>query len=110
MRLIGGSHADGNGKPPRGRGGPILNWQVLCWAAMFSPRRIRCTLAMLVVMASAVVAQTNATTWNTVKALTAGTDVRITTGSRTVRGKLDRVTDDTLVVTSGKGQEMFTQQ
>ena len=65
---------------------------------------------MLVVMASAVVAQTNATTWNTVKALTAGTDVRITTGSRTVRGKLDRVTDDTLVVTSGKGQEMFTQQ
>ena len=55
-------------------------------------------------------AQTNVTNWNTVKALTTGTDVRITAGSRTVRGKIDRITDDTLVVTSGKGQEMFTQQ
>ena len=55
-------------------------------------------------------AQTNVTNWNTVKALTTGTDVRITAGSRTVSGKIDRITDDNLVVASGKGQEMFTQQ
>ena len=60
-------------------------------------------------MVATVAAQTNATNWNTVKALTTGTDVQIAASSRTVRGKIDRVTDDTLVVTSGKGQEMFTQ-
>lgn len=66
--------------------------------------------ALLALAATSVAAQTNVTDWNTVKALTAGTEVRVTAGSRTVRGKIDRITDDTLVVTSGKGPEMFTQQ
>jgi preprotein translocase subunit YajC len=67
------------------------------------------TAAALVLMAAMVAAQTHAKDWNTVKALAPGTEVQIMAGSRTVRGKIDRVTDDTLVVTSGKGQEMFTQ-
>jgi hypothetical protein len=61
-------------------------------------------------MATTAVAQKNAGDWNTVKALTTGTEVRITTGSRTVSGKVDRITDDTLVMTSGKGSEIFNQQ
>ena len=61
-------------------------------------------------MATTALAQKNAGDWNTVKALTTGTEVRITTGSRTVSGKVDRITGDTLVVTSGKGSEMFTEQ
>ena len=70
-----------------------------------------CRIAVaLAVLATVVVAQTNATAWNTVKALTAGTEVRITTISQTVRGRIDRITDDALVVTSAKGQEMFDRQ
>jgi hypothetical protein len=65
---------------------------------------------MLVLMVATVAAQTNATNWNAVKALAAGTNVQITAGSRTVRGKIDSITDDNLVMASGKGQEMFTQQ
>src|ERR1700674_2129985 len=61
-------------------------------------------------MATTAAAQKNAGDWNTVKALTTGTDVRVTTGSRTVSGTIDRITDDTLVMTSGKGSEMFNQQ
>jgi len=48
--------------------------------------------------------------WNAVKTLTAGTEVRITAGSHTVRGAIDRITDDTLAITAGKGQEMFDRQ
>lgn len=36
--------------------------------------------------------------------------MQIAAGSRTVTGKVDRITDDTLVVTSGKGLKTFTQQ
>ena len=61
-------------------------------------------------MAASAAAQTSATAWNTVKALPAGTEVRIAAGSHTIRGKIDRITDDTLVVTSGNGQEMLAQQ
>ena len=65
--------------------------------------------AILVVMAVNAAAQPNSTNWNTVKALTSGADVRITAGSRTVGGKIVRVTDDDLLLISGKGQEMFAQ-
>ncbi len=65
---------------------------------------------LLALMATTLAAQTNVADWNTVKALTTGTQVRITVGSRTVRGEIDRTTDDALVVTSGKGQEMFDRQ
>src|ERR1700683_2167295 len=38
---------------------------------------------------------------------TAGTEIRITVGSRTVSGAIDRITDDSVAITAGKGQEMF---
>jgi hypothetical protein len=61
-------------------------------------------------VATTAVAQKSVGDWNTVKALATGTDVRITAGSRTVSGKIDRITDDSLVMTSGKGSEMFAEQ
>jgi hypothetical protein len=66
--------------------------------------------ALLALLATTAVAQKKAGDWNTVKAISTGTDVRVTTGSRTASGKIDRVTDDTLTMTSGKGSEMFSRQ
>jgi hypothetical protein len=43
-------------------------------------------------------------------ALPAGSDVRIAADARTIRSKIDRVSDDALALTSGKEQEMFTRQ
>ena len=65
---------------------------------------------LLVFVATSLAAQTNATDWNTVKALTTGTQVRISAGARTVRGEIERTTDDVLVMTSRKGQEMFDRE
>ncbi|HEV8413836.1 MAG TPA: hypothetical protein VGQ49_09600 [Bryobacteraceae bacterium] len=64
---------------------------------------------MLVLLGAIAPAQTNLTDWNTVKALATGASVRITTGSRTVGGRVLRVTDDSLVLSAGKTQEMFPQ-
>lgn len=66
--------------------------------------------ALLALLAATTAAQTSAVNWNSVKTLTAGTQVRVTAGSRTVRGQIDRITDDALVETSGKGQETFERQ
>jgi hypothetical protein len=66
--------------------------------------------ALLALTAATVAAQPNLTDWNIVKALAVGTDVRITSGTRTVTGTIDRITDDTLAITAGKGQEMFDRQ
>jgi hypothetical protein len=65
---------------------------------------------LLALIATTLAAQTNVADWNTVKALTTGTQVRITIGSRTVRSEIDQATDGALVVTSGKGREMFDRQ
>ena len=70
-------------------------------------RRLAATFLLL---AAAATAQTNASNWNTVKGLTAGTDVRIMTGSRTVSGRIDRISDDTLVLASEGGKEVFKPQ
>lgn len=70
-------------------------------------RRLAATFLLL---AAPATAQTNASNWNTVKGLTAGTDVRIMTGSRTVSGRIDRISDDTLILTSKGGQEVFKPQ
>src|SRR5258708_2851161 len=66
--------------------------------------------AVLFLGAFTAAAQSPAQNWKNVTALTAGTEVRITAGSLTVRGQVRNVTGDTLVVDSGKGQEMFTRQ
>jgi hypothetical protein len=83
---------------------------VLGWAAMLTCQQLCRFAAACTLTAATAAAQSNATAWNTVKALAVGTEVRIAAGSHTVRGKIDRITDDTLVVTSGKGQEMLAQQ
>ena len=67
----------------------------------------RRTAAVFLLLAMTAAAQSNASSWNTVKALTAGTDVRIVNGSRTVRGEIASVTEETIVVRSGNGQETF---
>lgn len=77
---------------------------------MFTSLRVCRFAAALALMAATVAAQTNAASWDIVKALTMGTDVRIAAGPRTVSGRVDRITDDTMVMTSGKGQEMFGRQ
>src|SRR5579864_4227302 len=66
--------------------------------------------AVLLLLAATAAAQSNASNWNTVKALMTGTDVRILNGSRNVSGKIEGVTDETIVVNSGKGQETFDWQ
>lgn len=83
---------------------------MVCLATMLTVESVCRAGAMLSLMATTLAAQTNLASWNTVKALTAGTEVRISAGSRMVRGTVDRVTEDTLVVTSGKSQEMFDRQ
>jgi hypothetical protein len=65
--------------------------------------------AGLALLTTTMAAQTTAD-WNAVKALTGGTEVRITVGSHTVHGEIDRATDDILVLTSRNGQEMFDRQ
>lgn len=77
---------------------------------MFTLLRVCRFAAALALLVATAAAQPTAASWDSVKALTTGTDVRILAGPRTVRGKVYRITDDTLAVTSGKGQEMFTQQ
>ncbi len=72
--------------------------------------QICCCAAVLAFALVGAAAQDTYSPWNLVRALPAGTEVRIVAGPLTVRGKIDRVTDDTLALTSGKGQEMFTQQ
>ena len=69
-----------------------------------------CAAAFLFVFAFAAAAQSPAQNWNDVKALAAGTSVRISLGSRAVSGQVQGVTDDSLAVESGKGQEMFARQ
>jgi hypothetical protein len=85
-------------------------WRVVGLAAMMTTRFVCRLGTLLALLATTAVAQKKAGDWNTVKALSTGTDVRVKTGSRTVSGTIDRVTDDTLTMTSGKGSEMFNQQ
>jgi len=66
--------------------------------------------ALLPLVAATIAAQPNATSWNTVQALAAGTPVRITADSRTVRGNVARISDGSLAVTSGRGSVTFDRQ
>ena len=67
-------------------------------------------LLLLLLLTTAMTAQTNVANWDTVKALESGTQVRVTAGGSTVRGRIDRITEDALTVTSGKGQETIDRQ
>ena len=48
-----------------------------------------------------------AQTWNDVAAVAPGTEVRIVSGSKTVSGKVDHVTDSVLVMAAGNAQSSF---
>jgi hypothetical protein len=76
---------------------------------MITPQFVFRLGTLLAFAATTMAAQTSGANWDAVKALRAGTRVRIAAGS-TVRGNIDRITDDALVVTSGKGQETFDRQ
>jgi hypothetical protein len=77
---------------------------------MFPRPRICRFAEAFVLMAVVAAAQTNIANWDSVKALPPDTNVRITAGSRVVNGKIQRITDDMVVVASGSGQEMFNRQ
>jgi preprotein translocase subunit YajC len=72
-------------------------------------RRIRAA-AFLFIFALAAAAQSPAQSWNEVKALAAGTSVRISAGLHTISGQLQEVTDDSIAVESGKKQQAFRLQ
>ena len=63
--------------------------------------------SFLSVFALAAAAQSPESDWNNVKVLAVGTSVRISVGSRAASGQVQGVTDDSLTVNSGKGQESF---
>ena len=70
-----------------------------------------CTAApLLFFFALSAAAQSTAQDWATVKSLGVGTSVRVLVGSRTVKGQIQGVTDDSLAVDSGKGPEIFRQR
>jgi hypothetical protein len=66
--------------------------------------------AFLFVFALGASAQSPVQSWQDVKALTAGTPVRISAGSHTTSGQLQQVTDDSIVIESAKAQQSFRRQ
>jgi hypothetical protein len=61
-------------------------------------------------LAATAAAQPGANNWDAVKALSAGTTVRVVAGPETIRGRVDSVTDSALTVSSGKGNKAFDRQ
>ena len=72
-------------------------------------KRSHCLIACMLLLALELAAQSQS--WSNVKALSPGTEIRIS-GPRpsAVRGTLLSVTDDSLMLNSSAGQEMFTRQ
>ncbi len=66
--------------------------------------------AAYLVAAFALSAQASAGKWNDVKALLPGTEIRLVSGQSTARGPIQSVTDDSVVLTTAKGQETFSRQ
>lgn len=77
---------------------------------MTAPRFVRRIWVMPALLTAAMAGQTNVGDWSAVKALAPGTQVRVAAGSRTVSGRIGRITDDAVAVTSGNGQENFDRQ
>lgn len=73
-------------------------------------RKLTRLIMALLAFALAATAQSPAQNWNSVKTLPVGTTIRISVGSRIVNGDVQSVTDDSLAVNSGRGQEMFMRQ
>lgn len=61
--------------------------------------------------AFALIAQSPAGSWNNVKTLASGTEVRVeASGQGATPGRLERATDDSVVLTTAKGQLTFARQ
>src|ERR1700723_318329 len=73
-------------------------------------RNLTRAVAIIAALALVTAAQSPAQDWTNVKALPAGTKVQVKVDSRTVRGEIDTVTDDSLTVNSGTGREELAQQ
>ena len=80
---------------------------MLYWAAMLKIIR---GVALLLFFALSAAAQSPGQDWTSVKALGAGTSVRVSAGSRTVSGQLQGVADDSIEIDSGKGRETLKRQ
>jgi len=78
--------------------------------AMITPQVVCRLGALFALLATTMAGETNITDWNNLTVLTTGTQIQITAGSRRIRGKVDRITDDALVVTSRKGQETLNRK
>lgn len=63
--------------------------------------------AVVLIFALTAPAQSPPQGWNNVKALAVGTELRINLNARTVEGKLQSATDDSLAISSGQGQQTF---
>lgn len=61
--------------------------------------------AAIFVLAVSTLAAQSAADWNTVKALAPGTQIRLQAPPRKLAGKIRSVTDDTLVLQSGAGEQ-----
>jgi len=72
-------------------------------------RHIRIAAVLLVVTIPAV-GQSSASRWDQVKALSAGTFVRVSVASHSVSGQLQDVTDTSLAIESDKKRESFARQ
>ena len=72
-------------------------------------QRIRAA-SLLFVFALTASAQSPVRSWQDVEGLTAGTPVRISAGSHTISGQLQRVTDESIVLESAKTQQSFRRQ
>jgi len=70
-------------------------------------RRIAAIVFLLTVTSAA---QTSGGNWNTVKALVAATEVRVTTAAGSARGSLDSTSDEGLTLRTSSGQQMFARQ
>jgi len=64
-------------------------------------------VAGLLAFGLALPAQSALQDWNNLKALAAGSDVRVEAGGRTTRGKWQGATDDALTIDAGRGPEML---
>jgi len=69
---------------------------------------IHYAVGLLPVLSLMAAGQAPISNWDSVKTVAPGTEVRVTSGnSKPVRGKLDNVTDNNLVISPGTGPQSF---
>ena len=75
------------------------------------PKSVYRALAAFIFGAFGLAGQSPARNWTTVTTLAPGTDVRVeVSGQSATRGRLERVTDDSVVLTTAQSQQTFSRQ